>query len=121
LATVLPQVLVAHDWESARTSIAAYLAHLRPTYAVRAVCPLELEAVLVADTGSSVVVCKDLTETIAVHARGWVVLSLEGPNEAIVGVGDERSIIKAPDFDDVVTAIDGLLARFDSGVTVTPC
>ena len=119
LAMGLPQVLVAHDWESARTSIAAYLAYLRPAYAVRAVGPIELEAELAGER-ASVVVCKVLTEAVATRARGWVVLSLDGPNEAIVGAGEDRRTLKTPDFDDIVAAIDGLLARLVPGLGIAP-
>ena len=112
----LPQVLVAHDWESARTSIAAYLAYLRPAYAVRAVLPSNLGAALAADPGS-VVVCGDPIAARAAHARRWIVLPVEGAHDAIVGIDDDQRTLPNPEFDEMVGALDALVVgSFPTGL-----
>ncbi len=104
-----PQILVSYEWHLPRTAMTQYLAHLRPDLAFAELLPSELLEAL-ASTPDVVVLCDVPTPAIEAHAKGWLVIPYHGPRTAVAGKGRQSRSFSSEHFDDVLGALDDLVA-----------
>lgn len=106
-----PSVLVSHELNVYAESLVSTLAAARPSLDVHRVAPAELDSAIVAQTGA-IVVSSRLSPAIEAHAGGWLLYYPEHANVAIVGVDSGSRRIENPAFQDILAALDCLIARF---------
>ena len=105
-----PSVLVSHDLHVYAVTLVSLLAQLRPHLNVQHVLPVELDEAVQARTGA-IVVSSRLSSAVETHAGGWLLYYPEQANVAVVGEDPGSRRIENPEFPDILSAIDGLIAR----------
>ena len=109
--TERPTVVVAHELITYSSLLAEALTRLRPCFEVHLVAAPDLDATITEWHAVVVVVTGELTPTVETHAAGWLLYYPRQENVAVVSDAPAPRRIDIPTFDDVIEAIDGLVAR----------
>ena len=99
------RVLIALDMLLDRNAMSQAMAILRPTWQVREVAPHDLTQAL-RDDRPDVVICSELTDSIAAQARMWFMLHPYGSQRCVVGVDGRRMEELNMAFDAILRYID---------------
>ena len=105
-----PCVLVSHELNIYAEALVGSLAAARPCLDVHHVTDAQLDDAVEARAGS-VVVSGRLSPAIEAHAGGWLLYYPEQANVAVVGEDPDNRRIENPEFPDILSAIDALIAR----------
>ena len=106
-----PTVVIAHELITYSSLLADALTLLRPCFDVHLVAAPDLDATITDGRAGAVVVTGELTSAVETHADGWLLYYPRQENVAVVSDVPAPRRIEIPTFDDVIAAIDGLVAR----------
>jgi hypothetical protein len=100
-------MLVTSDYKLNRAVFTQAIRMLRPAYDVREVVPEEMDAA-VRSGRPWLVICSSVTTTIEALVPAWILLPLEGHEQAAVSVHGRRRDLPIPPLEDVLSLIDEL-------------
>jgi hypothetical protein len=112
-----PHVLIANVPATYRALLARVLPQLRPRLAVRQVDPTALDELL-ESLHPRLVICSSLTEHVVRFAAAAIILYPEGSNEAILAIAGVNRHLVAPQFADLLAAVDAVVAGGDVATTI---
>lgn len=102
-------VLIATELALYGETLGSTVRAMRPELRVQVVEPEDLEA-LACRLRPLLVICTDVTSTIAGCSRGWIALYPEQRDEAVVGIAGHRRVVPAMSVVQILGVVDELRA-----------